>query len=424
MTPKSATTAGFPAGRVRRCGVGRHLHPVPSMRHPGESLAAEFAQPVAASGRSTAAGYPSPGDGAINQAPVTILVAIDDATTPSEPAEERWAGAVLSTRGPSLRERVAAHGGVEVDAPEGAVAAVFTSPRRALLCSIGLQRTLAGLAAEQPDEPMRVRIALHTGEALPQVVDPLGKLVMLAARIARHARGGEIVVSTALRELVGVEAGVSFGPGRRVAIEGLRDGCALYEICWAGEVGSSEVAGDVFRREGDYWTVSWRGDRCRVRDVRGLHYLAQLLRHPGREFHALDLVGAAGAGMVGAQRSSGMPALDAQAKAAYRRRLDEVREDLEEAEERADGCRAARARAELDALTEQLAAAVGLGGRDRLAAAAAERARCAVTQGIRCALERVRLTLPLLADELRVRVKTGVYCAYLPDPVHPIDWVL
>ena len=73
---------------------------------------------------------------------------------------------------------------------------------------------------------------------------------------------------------------------------------------------------------------------------------------------------------------------------------------------------------------EELAAAVGLGGRDRRAAAAAERARSTVTHAIRAALKRVRGVLPVLADELRLRIKTGVYCVYVPDPAHPTDWVL
>ena len=97
---------------------------------------------------------------------------------------------------------------------------------------------------------------------------------------------------------------------------------------------------------------------------------------------------------------------------------------LEEAERLGDAGRSARARAEREALTEELAAAVGLGGRDRLAAATAERARCAVTQGIRLALKRDRNALPALANEPTLRIKTGVSCVYVPDPAHPLDWVL
>lgn len=182
-----------------------------------------------------------------------------------------------------------------------------------------------------------------------------------------------------------------------------------------GEVAPPKAARDVFRRKGDYWTISWRGESRLVRDVRGLHYVAHLLRHPGREFHALDLVDPNGSGAL---RSDGIPALDSEAKATYRRRLDDLRDDLAEAERIGDVGRAARARAEREALAEQLAAAMGLGGRDRLAGAAAERARCAVTQCIRVALKRIRTALPALADDLRLHIKTGVYCVYVPDAGH------
>src|SRR4051794_6430427 len=47
---------------------------------------------------------------------------------------------------------------------------------------------------------------------------------------------------------------------------------------------------NVFRREGDYWSVVFDGRTVRVRDLKGIRYLAQLLANPGREIHVLDLV--------------------------------------------------------------------------------------------------------------------------------------
>ena len=47
---------------------------------------------------------------------------------------------------------------------------------------------------------------------------------------------------------------------------------------------------NVFRREGDYWSVAFEGQTVRLRDLKGLRYLARLLADPGREFHVLDLV--------------------------------------------------------------------------------------------------------------------------------------
>jgi hypothetical protein len=43
----------------------------------------------------------------------------------------------------------------------------------------------------------------------------------------------------------------------------------------------------VFQRDGDFWTIAYDGQRWRLRDAKGLQYIAHLLRHTGREFHAL-----------------------------------------------------------------------------------------------------------------------------------------
>src|SRR5262249_37917856 len=157
-----------------------------------------------------------------------------------------------------------------------------------------------------------------------------------------------------------------------------------------------------------------------------LHYVAHLLRHPGREFHALDLTAmvGGGSGRRDAGLRDGEAVLDAPAKAAYGRRLDELREELNEAERFNDAGPAARARGELEVLTEHLAGAVGLGGRDRMAASDAERARVAVTQGIRTAIKRVADGIPVLGDHLARSIKTGTFCVYAPGPSHSFAWTL
>ena len=116
--------------------------------------------------------------------------------------------------------------------------------------------------------------------------------------------------------------------------------------------------------------------------------------------------------------------LDAKAKTAYRRRLSELSEELTEAERFNDLGRVGRIRAEIEALTAQLAAAVGLGGRDRKAACAAERARLTVTKRIKDALHKIRDRHPLLGQHLAAVVKTGYFCSYRPDQEHNAEWVL
>jgi hypothetical protein len=192
----------------------------------------------------------------------------------------------------------------------------------------------------------------------------------------------------------------------------------------------------VFRREGEYWSIAFAGQGFRLKDVKGLYYLAYLLRNPGREFHVLDLAAAGQGVQAGGPRISPArdddlhqarlsdlgPILDEQAKTAYRARLRELEEDLADATSWADPVRAARAHQEIQFLTGQLAAAVGLGGRDRRAGSPAERARVNITKAVKIALSRIRAHSPALADHLDATIHTGTFCSYTPDPRAPITW--
>jgi hypothetical protein len=190
------------------------------------------------------------------------------------------------------------------------------------------------------------------------------------------------------------------------------------------------------RREGDMWTFEYEGRAVGVRDTRGMHHLAALLSNPGVELHALELAGGTGesggtaaraaaeAGLevrASAQEEAGA-VLDAEAKQAYRQRLEDLRAELEEAEEFNDPERAARAREEIDFLGRELAGAVGLGGRDRPVGASAERARVNVTRAIRSAIKRVADHDAPLGQELEATVRTGTFCAFEPDVRRPVSW--
>jgi hypothetical protein len=189
----------------------------------------------------------------------------------------------------------------------------------------------------------------------------------------------------------------------------------------------------VFRREGEYWSIAYDGDVLRLKDSIGLHYLARLLAHPGREFHVLDLV-ADVRGVASAERKSDAEelgasglgdageGLDAEAKRAYRERLSDLEEEIDEARAFGDYERAAGAEEERELLVSELARAVGLGGRNRRAASAAERGRVSVTRAIRSALARICEHNSALCDHLGRTIHTGTFCSYTPDPRVPIDW--
>ena len=102
------------------------------------------------------------------------------------------------------------------------------------------------------------------------------------------------------------------------------------------------------------------------------------------------------------------------ARGGDRRRLRELEDELSEAEGWADTGRAARARAERDAIADELARGVGMGGRGRRAGAAAERARVNVQRRIRGAIRKIADSLPELGTYLDRAVKTGTFCSYEP----------
>jgi hypothetical protein len=157
-----------------------------------------------------------------------------------------------------------------------------------------------------------------------------------------------------------------------------------------------------------------------VRDVKGVRYLARLLADPAREFHVLDLVSFE-SGRTADDGNSG-PMLDGHAKDAYRRRLAEIDDDIVEARALGDGERERQADAEREFLARELSRAFGLGGRERSAGSASERARASVTRAVRSAMLRIGAHDPQLAQHLHRTIHTGTHCVYLPDPREPLTW--
>jgi hypothetical protein len=200
----------------------------------------------------------------------------------------------------------------------------------------------------------------------------------------------------------------------------------------------------LFRQEGDYWTLAFAGKMCRVRHTLGMRYLAQLLRHPRQEFPVLALA-ADGTELFMSAGTSARPIandhqhnesghslqvglsdagelLDAQAKAAYKRRLRELHEELDEAQAFNDLGRADRVQAEIDFLTAEITRAVGLGGRPRKTTSPVERARVNVTLAIKTALKHIRTHHPSLGHYLTRTIKTGYGCVYTPEPASLPSW--
>jgi hypothetical protein len=222
---------------------------------------------------------------------------------------------------------------------------------------------------------------------------------------------------------------------RRLSIAMTAAGIAAASTATPGAEPTAPVpgAGDSFLREGEVWAVTFEGRTVRLRDTRGLRYLARLLSSPGQEVPAIELVAAdrprggelraaaIEAGLGIGERSAD-PLLDADSRAAYRTRLLELQEEIDEADKFGDIERVARLRGEFDFIAQELVAATGLGGRQRNQPSAAERARQSVTKAIRDSLDRIERQDHVLGAHLRHAIRTGAMCSYTPDPRSKVRW--
>jgi len=131
-----------------------------------------------------------------------------------------------------LRERVARHSGTTVKHMGDSLMAVFPSATRALHCAVDIQKAFADYSRKHPETPIKVRVGLNSGESIQDGGDYFGKAVTVAARIADKARGGQILVSTVVRDLAGSVAEVEFRDAGRRQLKGIPDRQRLYEVVW------------------------------------------------------------------------------------------------------------------------------------------------------------------------------------------------
>jgi class 3 adenylate cyclase/predicted negative regulator of RcsB-dependent stress response len=164
---------------------------------------------------------------------VTILFSdIEGSTQMTERlGDQRWLQ-VLREHNRIVREQLAAHGGYEVKSQGDGFMLAFQSARRALHCAIAIQRAFAVRNQQHAEESLRVRIGLHAGEVIKEADDFFGKNVILAARIAAQASGGEILVSALVQALTHSAGDITFDAERDVALKGLSGTHRLVRVAW------------------------------------------------------------------------------------------------------------------------------------------------------------------------------------------------
>lgn len=171
-------------------------------------------------------------------------------------------------------------------------------------------------------------------------------------------------------------------------------------------------------RDGEHVTITWRDEVVRTRTSKGIEYLARLLAAPDQELHVLTVASPGGRSVkqvdpvLHIANDDAGPLLDAKAKEAYRKRIRDLQEEIDEAESFNDPMRASLAREELAFIADHLSEALGLGGRDRRPASNTERARVNITKRIKNTIEKIASDAPKLGRHLEATIKTGTYLSY------------
>jgi class 3 adenylate cyclase len=138
---------------------------------------------------------------------------------------------LLNKHNAVIREHVRRSGGREVKNQGDGFMLTFPSARLALQCMIAVQRDLAAMEASG-EESVRVRVGVHTGEVIAEGGDIFGRHVNMAARVAGHAAGREILVSALVKEIASARGDLAFGEPRLVELKGIEGQHLVYPVEW------------------------------------------------------------------------------------------------------------------------------------------------------------------------------------------------
>lgn len=172
----------------------------------------------------------------------TVTIMFSDIESSTELAlsagDHRWYE-ILTWHNQLVEQRVAAHAGFIVKNQGDGFMITFNSSRRAIICASEIQQALHRQAVADPANAIRVRIGMHTGEAIRQDSgDLFGRHVIIAARVGAMANGGEILVSSIVREIASARGDLHFGEGNVVDLKGVGDQ-TVYPVLWGAELPNS-----------------------------------------------------------------------------------------------------------------------------------------------------------------------------------------
>ncbi|MEZ5178198.1 MAG: adenylate/guanylate cyclase domain-containing protein [Acidimicrobiales bacterium] len=168
----------------------------------------------------------------------TLTIAFSDIEESTQQAEamgdHRWYRALIAHNA-IIEGLVDTYEGTVIKSVGDGFMITFPSAGWATRWAIAVQRQITSYGVDHPEEAVRVRLGLHTGEAIQSGGDLFGTHVNTAARIANLAAGGEILVSSLTRAIAAPTGDFEFGPERAVTLKGLSGSHLVSELLWTPE---------------------------------------------------------------------------------------------------------------------------------------------------------------------------------------------
>lgn len=164
-----------------------------------------------------------------------------------------------------------------------------------------------------------------------------------------------------------------------------------------------------FKKVAELWEISFEGKSVYLPDVKGYHDLAALMAQPNKEIHCAELMG------IRITVENNAFVLDEKAKLNYKKRVQDLLSEIEEAEAMNHFEKANTLREEYENIIDHLSGSLGLGGKSRKMDSPVERARAAVTWRIRSAINKINKAHPNLGKHLSKSIDTGTFCSYSPE---------
>jgi class 3 adenylate cyclase/tetratricopeptide (TPR) repeat protein len=154
---------------------------------------------------------------------------------------ETAAHKIMNEHNEIVRRQIGQHAGQEVKTAGDSFMVAFDSARKAVECAVSVQRALHDYNGLHPTRPVKVRIGLHTGEAIRAGNDLFGTSVDAAARIMAKADGEQILVSDVLKSILGAAKDLGFKDHKRVQLKGFPERWRLWEVTWRPEAVAGEA---------------------------------------------------------------------------------------------------------------------------------------------------------------------------------------